>query len=775
MADESRRIDIGFQGGPVLPARVKQSSYDELHKALSKDRSDRWFELETDRLEGLDRPVAGRLRPHRHRRAAGRLLGRPWTALSCDCCARAATRPRSSGRRSCTPGQGSTGAAGSVRCWRAVARRPPRGPGWCSPLCSRTRRSSRWCAGRAPMLGPGLPPLAATLSGLSYPSAHAATSFAAAARFRRCPRCRCTPRPGRWRCRGPTSACTTLRRARRRGARRGAGRSCREDRHRRAAQRGQVVALQRAHARRRAGGQLPVHHARAERGGGRRARRAPRPGRRDGGRHAGRARGDRVPRHRRAGARRASRARGWATGSSATSARPTRSCTSCAPTSDAQVVHPEGRVDPLADVETIETELLYADLEQAERRLERVAKQAKSGDKELIAEERWLARGRRRAARGRPVRTVPAARWRPGRRDAAVGPHLQAGALRGERGRGRAARAAGRAGGARAGARRARRGGQRAPGVRAGRARRRRGRGDARRSWASRESGLATVIREAFELLHLISFFTAGQGKEARARAIARGTRPGRRPGRCTPTSSAASWPPRSRRGTSWSDAGGYAAAREQALHARGGPRLRGARRRRGDVPLHALSGRHAARLLAEIVRYVSLRPSAATRHDVRHAPRRHRRLSRGPDPRRASARPRCSRTATQLVGSRRLRGRGRRRPRRVRCAPRASRSTPTARSTAAAARSTRCSWPAAAGSTTRGRDERLVALAAAAPPRRSRRVTLGLHRRVPARPGRPARRPARHHPLGLVRRAGRAATPRSRWSPTRSSCATAT
>ena len=41
MADESRRIDIGFQGGPVLPTRVKQSSYDELHKALSKDRSDR--------------------------------------------------------------------------------------------------------------------------------------------------------------------------------------------------------------------------------------------------------------------------------------------------------------------------------------------------------------------------------------------------------------------------------------------------------------------------------------------------------------------------------------------------------------------------------------------------------------------------------------------------------------------------------------------------------------------------------------------------------------
>ena len=47
MADESRRIDIGFQGGPVLPTRVKQSAYDSLRKALSDERSERWFELET--------------------------------------------------------------------------------------------------------------------------------------------------------------------------------------------------------------------------------------------------------------------------------------------------------------------------------------------------------------------------------------------------------------------------------------------------------------------------------------------------------------------------------------------------------------------------------------------------------------------------------------------------------------------------------------------------------------------------------------------------------
>ena len=84
---------------------------------------------------------------------------------------------------------------------------------------------------------------------------------------------------------------------------------------------------------------------------------------------------------------------------------------------DAQVVHPEGRVDPLADVETIETELLFADLEQAERRLERVSKQAKSGDKVAIAEERWLRAGRGGAAeRARRADRAGARRTRPEQR-----------------------------------------------------------------------------------------------------------------------------------------------------------------------------------------------------------------------------------------------------------------------------------------------------------------------------------------------------------------------
>ena len=73
---------------------------------------------------------------------------------------------------------------------------------------------------------------------------------------------------------------------------------------------------------------------------------------------------------------------------------------------DEGVVHPEGRVDPMADIETIETELIYADLEQAERRFERVSKQAKSGDRTAIAEARWLSEVIEALQAGKPARTV---------------------------------------------------------------------------------------------------------------------------------------------------------------------------------------------------------------------------------------------------------------------------------------------------------------------------------------------------------------------------------
>jgi GTP-binding protein YchF len=74
---------------------------------------------------------------------------------------------------------------------------------------------------------------------------------------------------------------------------------------------------------------------------------------------------------------------------------------------DPSVVHPEGRVDPLADIETIETELVYADLEQAERRHERAVRSARSGDRAAVAEEAWLRELIAALQAGRPARTVP--------------------------------------------------------------------------------------------------------------------------------------------------------------------------------------------------------------------------------------------------------------------------------------------------------------------------------------------------------------------------------
>jgi ribosome-binding ATPase len=74
---------------------------------------------------------------------------------------------------------------------------------------------------------------------------------------------------------------------------------------------------------------------------------------------------------------------------------------------DEGILHSEGTVDPMRDIETIETELVYADLEQAERRVDRVAKQAKSGDKEAQAEEAWLRDVIAALQAGRAVRTVP--------------------------------------------------------------------------------------------------------------------------------------------------------------------------------------------------------------------------------------------------------------------------------------------------------------------------------------------------------------------------------
>ncbi len=74
---------------------------------------------------------------------------------------------------------------------------------------------------------------------------------------------------------------------------------------------------------------------------------------------------------------------------------------------DPNVIHPEGEVDPARDIDIIETELIYADLEQAERRHGRVVRTARSGDKVAIAEEAWLRDVIAALQEGRPVRSVP--------------------------------------------------------------------------------------------------------------------------------------------------------------------------------------------------------------------------------------------------------------------------------------------------------------------------------------------------------------------------------
>jgi GTP-binding protein YchF len=49
---------------------------------------------------------------------------------------------------------------------------------------------------------------------------------------------------------------------------------------------------------------------------------------------------------------------------------------------DTDVTHVDGRIDPIADIETIETELMLADLDSLERRVDGLGKKAKGGDKE---------------------------------------------------------------------------------------------------------------------------------------------------------------------------------------------------------------------------------------------------------------------------------------------------------------------------------------------------------------------------------------------------------
>lgn len=70
------------------------------------------------------------------------------------------------------------------------------------------------------------------------------------------------------------------------------------------------------------------------------------------------------------------------------------------------VTHVEGRVDPVADAETVETELMLADLESVEKRLVGLQRKLKGGDKEAADQARLLEAAKAALEAGRPARTV---------------------------------------------------------------------------------------------------------------------------------------------------------------------------------------------------------------------------------------------------------------------------------------------------------------------------------------------------------------------------------
>ena len=189
--------------------------------------------------------------------------------------------------------------------------------------------------------------------------------------------------------------------------------------------------------------------------------------------------------------------------------------------SDERIPHPEGRADPVADAEVVDAELLLADLEQAEGRLERIRKQAGSGAREAAAELDWLERLVEALGGGEPARAVPVPALAP---NAAADlqalsskPVLYVANLN--------------------------EGETEAPAALVEHARRQ----DAgcigvsarieaelaelpadqavemRSELGLAESGLEQLVRAAYELLDLVTFFTAHRGSEARARALRRG------------------------------------------------------------------------------------------------------------------------------------------------------------------------------------------------------------------------------------------------------------
>jgi GTP-binding protein YchF len=193
---------------------------------------------------------------------------------------------------------------------------------------------------------------------------------------------------------------------------------------------------------------------------------------------------------------------------------------------DGDVTHVDGGVDPLRDIETIETELMLADLESLEKRIVPLEKKAKGGDKEAKELFELMRRCLELLREGKPARLVDV---KPEERAAFAGlgllsskPVLYVCNVEEE------VAADGNASSAKVAARAAEEGAASVvvsakieseiavlpPGEQK----------DYLEAVGLAEPGLNRVIRAGYDLLHLITYFTVGP-KEARAWTIEKGTR----------------------------------------------------------------------------------------------------------------------------------------------------------------------------------------------------------------------------------------------------------
>ncbi len=73
---------------------------------------------------------------------------------------------------------------------------------------------------------------------------------------------------------------------------------------------------------------------------------------------------------------------------------------------DDDITHVDGRVDPVADAETIEMELMLADMESIEKRLQGLSRKVRGGDKDAVQQERLLKEAMEMLESGKPARLV---------------------------------------------------------------------------------------------------------------------------------------------------------------------------------------------------------------------------------------------------------------------------------------------------------------------------------------------------------------------------------